>query len=117
MKFLGLAIAAAVVLIPSSAKGEWVYIGADVKDAKLYVENTSITSQANQVLFLTDFHAGKGRFPAQAQIKASCKTGDFQLLTSSMQNDPNEVGPNSKVWKAPYGSLMGQAIQYVCSNH
>jgi hypothetical protein len=39
------------------------------------------------------------------------------LLTSSMQNDPNEVGTNSKVWKAPYGSLMGQAIQYVCSNH
>ncbi len=108
-------VSAAALLTPGIALADWVHIGEDVKGRNLYLENASITRRATNIFFLTDFHPGGSLLPAQAQVRASCQTGDFQLLTSSMLNDPKEVGPNSEITKAPYGSLMGKAIQYACS--
>lgn len=118
IKFLtAAAISASTLLAPNVALAGWVHIGEDVKGKNLYLETTSITRQGVEASFLTDFHPGGGWLPAQSQVRASCKSGDFQLLTSSMLNDPKLVGPGSEVVQAPFGSLMGQAIQYACSNH
>lgn len=108
MKVLSLAIALSIILIPSSAKADWVMVaGNNSALFSVYDGKTVIRGK------IAEFYAKLQRDSAisYAKVTASCTSGTFYL---NQLNPDGSLQLSKPVSVAPPGSFMYAAIQHAC---
>ena len=124
MKLLRLAIAAAILVIPSSAKAEWIYVSSS-RTADVYIEDSSINQQQDIVQYSKlDVFAKPlgGRFKkVVSQNAISCSSNTTVTLQSNgfaSNGRPLDGNPYTlnRVTDIVPGTVGHAIEQMVCGN-
>lgn len=128
MKLLGLAIASAIILlIPSSAKADWVYVTSISNKGDIFVEDSSIEAQGNRINF---WQMDILRVPFKGKAKRvvthyalNCSQNTMTTIASTPYNkngkplnDPSLASIPGRMQNIIPGTAGYEVKQMVCGN-